>query len=68
MARPKKHDGVVYKRKGTKIWWMRYCDKSGERHFESTGTEDWQEAQTILGQRLQARMKTRSTWSGKASG
>src|SRR2546422_9791832 len=48
MARPKKHDGVLYKRTGTKVWWMRYCDKSGQRRFESTGTEDWQEAQAVL--------------------
>ena len=27
---------------------MRYCDKSGRRQFESTGTEDWQEAQAVL--------------------
>ena len=55
MGRPKEHDGVVYKRTGTKIWWMRYCDKSGKRHFESTGTEDWQEAQSVLRKRLEAR-------------
>ena len=55
MARPKKHDGVVYQRKGTKIWWMRYRDKNGERQWESTGTEDWQEAQEALRKRLQAR-------------
>ena len=55
MGRPKKHDGVVYKREGSKIWWMRYRDKSGKRQLESTGTEDWQEAQSILRQRLQAR-------------
>src|SRR5579862_7810010 len=55
MGRPKNHDGVVYKRGGSKIWWMRYRDKSGKRQLESTGTEDWQEAQSILRQRLQAR-------------
>jgi len=55
MARPKKNDGVVYKRKGTKVWWMRYSDKSGARHSESTGKEDWQEAQSVLRKRLEAR-------------
>ena len=35
MSRPKKHDGVVYKRQGTKVYWIRYPDKNGERHFES---------------------------------
>ena len=37
------------------MYWMRYADKSGQRQFESTGTEDWQEAQAVLRQRLQAR-------------
>jgi integrase len=55
MARPKKHDGVVYQRGDSKIWWMRYRDKSGRRHLESTGTEDWDEAQCKLRERLQAR-------------
>src|SRR5437667_2660301 len=55
MGRPKQHDGVVYKREGTKAWWMRYREKSGQRHFESTGTEDWQEAQAVLRKRLEAR-------------
>jgi hypothetical protein len=55
MARPSKHDGVVYRRDDSKIWWMRYWDKSGGRHLESTGTEDWDEAQRRLRERLQAR-------------
>lgn len=55
MARPSKHDGVIYRRKDSKIWWMRYRDKSGERRLESTGTEDWHEAQRQLRERLQAR-------------
>ena len=38
-----------------KIWWMRYRDKSGCRRLESTQTEDWQEAQRQLRERLQAR-------------
>jgi integrase len=55
MARPSKHDGVVYRRNDGNIWWMRYRDRSGCRHFESTHTEDWQEAQRQLRERLQAR-------------
>ena len=55
MARPSKHDGVVYRRDDSKIWWIRYRDKSGDRHLESTGTEDWDEAQRRLRERLQAR-------------
>jgi len=55
MARPSKHDGVLYRRAGTTIWWMRYRDKSGARILESTGCQDWQEAQKKLRERLQAR-------------
>lgn len=55
MARPSKHDGVVYQRGDSKIWWMRYRDKSGSRRLETTGTEDWDEAQQRLRERLQAR-------------
>ena len=45
MARPIKHDGGLYKRPGSKVWWMRYRDKAGQRQRESTRTEDWDEAQ-----------------------
>jgi integrase len=55
MARPSKHDGVLYKRNGTQFWWMRYRDKTGERRQEPTGTSDWHEAQRKLRERLQAR-------------
>ena len=55
MARPIKHDGGLYKRQGSAIWWMQYRDKSGIRQRESTGTEDWNEAQQSLRERLQAR-------------
>ena len=55
MATPSKHDGVVYRRKESNIWWMRYRDKSGCRRLESTHTEDWQEAQRQLRERLEAR-------------
>src|SRR5215469_15492184 len=55
MARPSKHDGVVYRRGGSKMWWMRYRDVSGVRRLESSNTEDWDEAQRRLRERLQAR-------------
>src|ERR1035437_4488541 len=29
LAGPVKHDGSLYKREGSKIWWMRYRDKDG---------------------------------------
>jgi integrase len=45
----------LYKRAGSKAWWMRYRDNDGVRHRESTRTEDWEEAQRLLRERLQAR-------------
>ena len=55
MARPSKHDGFIYPRKDGKVLWMVYRDRSGKRIRESTYTEDWQEAQRKLRERLQAR-------------
>ena len=55
MARPVKHDGGLYKREGSKVWWMRYRERDGVRQRESTLTEDWDEAQKRLRERLQAR-------------
>src|SRR5580698_11659341 len=55
MARPSKHDGVLYKRQDSSIWWMRYRDRDGKRCLESTSSDDWQEAQRRLRDRLQAR-------------
>jgi hypothetical protein len=55
LARPVKHDGGLYKRDESKVWWMRYRDKDGIRRRESTLTEDWDEAQMRLRERLQAR-------------
>lgn len=55
MARPIKHDGSLYKRAGSAVWWMQYRDKAGARQRESTGTEDWDEAQKRLRERLGAR-------------
>jgi integrase len=55
MARPRKHDGVVYRREGTQFWWMCYWDRTGTRRREPTGTMDWKEAQQKLRDRLRAR-------------
>jgi len=55
MARRRSHDGCVYRRKETKIWWMHYRDRNEIRRSESTGTEDWNEAQKRLRERLDAR-------------
>ena len=55
MARPSKHDCSIYPRKDGKVLWMDYRDRSGKRIRESTFTEDWQEAQRKLRERLQSR-------------
>jgi len=55
MARPRKHDGVVYRRNQSQFWWMRYWDRAGQRREEPTRTADWKEAQQKLRERLQAR-------------
>lgn len=55
MARLRQHDGVVFRRKESKVWWIRYRDRNGVRRRESTWTQDWNEAQRKLRERLQAR-------------
>jgi len=55
LPRPSKHDGSIYPRKDGKVLWMVYRDRNGRRIRESTKTEDWQEAQRKLRDRLQAR-------------
>ena len=55
MPRARKYDGVVYRRAGTAIWWIRYRDRKGTARRESSRTADWQEANKRLRERLQAR-------------
>src|SRR5258708_4625300 len=55
MARPRKHDGIVYRRPGTRVLWMCYPDREGKRIRESTFSGDWQEANRKLRERLGAR-------------
>lgn len=55
MPRLREHDGVVFRRKESRVWWIRYRDRNGLRRRESTQTEDWNEAQKRLRERLQAR-------------
>jgi integrase len=55
MSRPVEHDGVVYRREGSKFWWMCYRDRTGKRQRESTLTHDWQSAHKMLRTRLEAR-------------
>jgi hypothetical protein len=44
MPRAQKYDGAVYRRAGTKIWWIRYRDRKGIARRESSLTAGWQEA------------------------
>jgi len=55
MSKARKYDGVVYRRDGTAIWWIRYRDRHGQARRESSQTADWHEAQRKLRERLQAR-------------
>ena len=55
MPRTRKYDGVVYRRAGTQIWWIRYRDRKGIARRESSQTADWEEANRKLRERLLAR-------------
>jgi integrase len=55
MARPRKHDGRLFRKEESRFWWMEYRNREGERQRESTNTDDWDEAQKKLRERLQAR-------------
>jgi integrase len=55
MPRARKYDGVVYRRTGTGIWWIRYRDRKGIARRESSLTADWDGANKKLRERLQAR-------------
>ena len=55
MPRSRKYDGVVYRRDGTQIWWIRYRDRRGIARRESSQTADWEEASKKLRERLLAR-------------
>src|ERR1700689_523235 len=55
MPRTRKYDGVVYRRTGTQIWWIRYRDRKGIARRESSQTADWEEANKRLRERLLAR-------------
>ena len=55
MPRTRKYDGMVYRRDGTQIWWIRYRDRKGIARRESSQTADWEEANKKLRERLLAR-------------
>jgi len=40
MPRARKYDGVVYRRAGTEIWWIRYRDRKGIARRDSSQTAD----------------------------
>ena len=55
MPRAQKYEGVVYRRAGTAIWWIRYRDPNGVALRESRLTVNWEEANRRPRERLQAR-------------
>jgi hypothetical protein len=55
LPRPSKHDGSIYPRDDSSYLWMVYRDRNRERIRESTRTDDWEEAQRKLRERLDAR-------------
>jgi integrase len=55
MPRTRKYDGLVYRRAGTQIWWIRYRDRKGIARRESSQTANWEEANKKLRERLLAR-------------
>ena len=52
MSRHLQQDGCVFRREGTKFWWMRYRGRNGTLRRESTFTDDLQETQKKLKERL----------------
>jgi len=52
MSKPKKRDGAVYARSDGEVLWIRYWDRNGKAHRESTHTVDWDEANRKLRERL----------------
>jgi len=55
MPRVRKYDGVVYRRAGTQVWWIRYRNRKGIDRRESNQIADWEEANKKFRQRLLAR-------------
>lgn len=54
-GRPRKRLGTVFKRGNSRHWWVRYRDRQGQVVKESSGTEDQEEAERFLRNRLDAR-------------
>lgn len=54
-GRPRKRLGTVFKRGNSRHWWVRYRDRQGQIVKESSGTEDQEEAERFLRNRLDAR-------------
>ena len=54
-GRPCNTNGRVYQRGDSARWWMRYRDKKGRTIRESTGTDNREEAERLLRERLTAR-------------
>ena len=66
-GRPRKTGGTLFHRRNSVFWWIRYRSRDGQILKESTGTEDTQEAERFLRERLDARDdgNLRAVLSGK---
>ena len=67
-GRPRNTNGSVFQRGDSLRWWLRYRDNKGRIIRESTGTDDREEAERMLRERLAARDEgtLSSVLSGKA--
>ncbi len=54
-GRPRKRLGTVFERSNSKYWWVRYRDRQGLIRKESSKTEDREEAERFLRDRLDSR-------------
>ena len=59
MAEPKEGEamrargtGSVYQRSGRKPWWIKYYDRNGKAHYESSGSTSRTDAERLLKKRL----------------
>ena len=48
---PKANDKGLFRRTGSSHWWIRYADKNGRIHRETTGTSEKRLARDILAKR-----------------
>ena len=65
MARPKKHDGVLYRR--GRFWWMRYWDRDGTRRLDPQRQVTGRKPKHGYVNDCRHAMRTCSRWFGEAN-